>query len=265
MSAKLLKPKVVILAGGMGMRLREETEYKPKPMVQIGPYPILWHIMKIYMSHGFNDFIICLGYKGDMIKEYFLNYEALNNDLTLQFGSSAKVTIHKKSDREKFNVTLVDTGQNTMTGGRIKKIEKYVDTDDFMLTYGDGVSDIDIKKLYDFHLRSGKIATLTGIHAESRFGELIIKDGLVSDFHEKPQVTDAYINGGFFALKKESFDYIGDKDCFFEREPIKKLTKERELNVFSHDGFWHCMDTMRDVNHLNELWNSNKAPWKVWK
>jgi glucose-1-phosphate cytidylyltransferase len=265
MSSKSTKPKVVILAGGMGMRLREETEYKPKPMVQIGPYPILWHIMKIYMHHGFNDFIVCLGYKGEMIKEYFLNYEALNNDLTLEFGANAKVTIHKKSNHENFNITLVDTGSNTMTGGRIKKIEKYVDTDDFMLTYGDGVSNVDIKKLYDFHLDSGKIATVTGVHPESRFGELVIKDGLVADFHEKPQITEGYINGGFFVMKKKIFDYIGDEDCFFEREPMKKLTKERQLKVFNHDGFWHCMDTMRDVNNLNELWNNDKAPWKVWK
>jgi len=259
------KPQVVILAGGMGMRLREETEYKPKPMVNIGQRPILWHIMKLYSYHGFNDFIICLGYKGETIKEYFLNYEAFNNDLTLEIGQRSKTTVHKTSNHDDFSVTLVDTGPNTLTGGRIKRVEKYIDSENFMLTYGDGLSNVDIKALYDFHLKHGKVATVTGVHPESRFGELVIKDGLVADFMEKPQITEGYINGGFFVLNKKIFDYLGKEDCFFEQEPMKKLTREKQLKVFTHNGFWQCMDTMRDVKYLNDLLEKGKAPWKLWK
>jgi len=265
MSAKISRPKVVILAGGMGMRMREETEYRPKPMVQIGPYPVLWHIMKIYMAHGFNDFVVCLGYKGEMIKEYFLNYEAINNDFTLEYGEASSIIPHRGANHESFNVTLADTGINTMTGGRIKQIEKYIDSEDFLLTYGDGVADVDIKALYEFHKSHGKIGTISGVHPESRFGELRIQDGLVADFAEKPQITDGIINGGFFVLNKKIFDYIGKEDCFFEQEPLKKLTKDKQLSVYMHKGFWQCMDTMRDVKHLNDLWDAKKAPWKVWK
>ncbi len=265
MSSKSIKPKVVILAGGMGMRLREETEYKPKPMVQIGPYPILWHIMKTYMHHGFNDFIICLGYKGDIIREYFLNYEAFNNDFTLEYGRSSRIISHKTSNHDEFRVTLVDTGPDTMTGGRIKQIQKYIDADTFMMTYGDGLSDVDIMELFKSHVASGKTATLTGVHPESRFGELLIKENLVSAFSEKPQIKEGYISGGFFVLNKKIFKYIGEQDCFFEQEPMKKLTKEKQLAAFKHEGFWHCMDTMRDVKQLNDLWDTGRAPWKVWK
>jgi len=265
MSAKLIKPKVVILAGGIGMRLREETEYKPKPMVQIGPYPILWHIMKIYMYHGFNDFIICLGYKGEMIREYFLNYEAFNNDFTLEYGNKSNIKIHRTENHDHFNVTLVDTGPDTMTGGRIKKIEKHINTENFMMTYGDGLSNIDIYKLYKYHLKHGKVATVIGVHPESRFGELIIKDDTVVDFSEKPQLTEGHINGGFFVLNKNVFKYIGEKDCFFEMEPIRRITKDKQLKVYKHDGFWHCMDNIRDVKSLNDLWEQGKAAWKIWE
>ena len=265
MSAKLKRPKVVILAGGMGMRLREETEYKPKPMVQIGPHPILWHIMKIYMQQGFNDFIICLGYKGEVIKEYFLNYETFNNDFTFEYGKVSKIITHKTSKQEKFKVTLVDTGVNTMTGGRIKQIEKYIDSDNFMMTYGDGLANIDINKLYRYHLQHGKVATVTSVYPESRFGELIIKDDTVIDFSEKPQITEGHINGGFFVLNRKVFKYIGEKDCFFEMEPIRRITRDKQLKVYKHDGFWHCMDNMRDVKSLNDLWEQGKAAWKIWE
>jgi len=264
--SKVIKPKVVILAGGMGMRLKEETEYKPKPMVLIGPHPILWHIMKTYMHHGFNDFIICLGYKGTIIKDYFLNYEAFNNDCTIEFGRSCSTTIHKQSSHEAFKITLVDTGIETMTGGRIKIIEKYIDSDNFMLTYGDGVADINIKDLYSFHLKHGNVGTVTGVHPESRFGELLIKGDKVLAFSEKPQIKEGYISGGFFIFRKKFFDYLEQQeDCYFEREPLKRLTKEKQLNVYKHDDFWGCMDTYKDVKFLNDLWMQNKAPWKVWK
>ncbi len=266
MAKKTVKPKVVILAGGMGMRLKEETEYKPKPMVQIGPYPILWHIMKTYMHHGFNDFIICLGYKGEMIKEYFLNFDLFNNDLTLQFGDKVSVKKHKDSNGDKFNVTLVDTGPGTMTGGRIKQIKKYIDSDTFMLTYGDGVGNINIKELLNFHKSSGNLGTVTGVHPESRFGELIIKGNKVAAFSEKQQIKEGFISGGFFVFNKKFFSYIEKyDDCFLEREPLNELTKDSQLNVYRHEGFWACMDTYKDVKFLNDLWESGKAPWKVWK
>jgi len=260
------KPKVVILAGGKGMRLREETEYKPKPMVMIGPHPILWHIMKLYMTHGFDEFIICLGYKGHVIKNYFLNYEAQNNDFTLEVGSQkSKVTLHRAKAKDAFKVTLIDTGPETLTGGRLKQIEKYIDTDYFMLTYGDGVANVNIKELVDFHKKHGKIGTVTGVHPESRFGELVIKEDRIEDFAEKPQVKTGYINGGFFVFSKKFFKYLKPgEDCFFERAPLKKLSADDELRIFKHDDFWQCMDTMRDFNHLNKLWDEGKPEWKVW-
>jgi len=266
MPAKSIMPKVVILAGGMGMRLKEETEYKPKPMVQIGPHPILWHIMKIYMHYGFNDFIICLGYKGDTIREYFLDFERFNNDFTLEFGNKVNIKTHKTSVKDKFKVTLVDTGMDTMTGGRVKQIRKYIDSDNFMLTYGDGLANINIKELFNYHLQQGHVGTVTGVHPESRFGELIIKENMVSAFSEKPQIKEGYISGGFFVFKKKFFDYLEKhEDCFFEREPLRQITKEKQLNVFKHEGFWAAMDTYKDVKFLNDLWEQNKASWKVWK
>lgn len=266
MSTNPKKPKVVILAGGMGMRLKEETEYKPKPMVLIGPHPILWHIMKTYMHYGFNDFIICLGYKGEIIKDYFLNYEAFNNDCTVEFGRSCRTTIHRSSNHEAFKVTLVDTGSETMTGGRIKKIETYIDSDNFMLTYGDGVADINVNDLYRFHLKHGDIGTVTGVHPESRFGELLLKGDKVSAFSEKPQLKEGFVSGGFFVFNRKLFKYLNKHDdCFFEKEPMRQITKEGQLNVFRHEGFWQCMDTYKDTKYLNELWAQEKAPWKVWK
>ena len=266
MSSEIIKPKVVILAGGMGMRLREETEYKPKPMVQIGPYPILWHIMKIYMHHGFNDFIICLGYKGEMIREYFLNFEKFNNDFTLEFGDKVDIKTHKPSTNDKFKVTFVDTGSDTMTGGRVKQVKKYIDSDNFMLTYGDGLADINIKDLYDHHIKQGHIGTVTGVHPESRFGELIINGSMVSAFSEKPQIKEGFISGGFFVFNKKFFNYLEKfDDCFFERQPLMQITKENQLNAYKHEGFWAAMDTYKDVKFLNDLWEQNKAPWKVWK
>jgi glucose-1-phosphate cytidylyltransferase len=266
MSKTTAKPKVVILAGGLGMRLKEETEYKPKPMVLIGPHPILWHIMKSYMYYGFNDFIICLGYKGEMIKEYFLNYETYNNDFTLNVGANCKIKTHKSSDHDKFSVTLADTGLDTMTGGRVVQIEKYIDSDQFMLTYGDGVADLNIKNLYDYHLSHGKIATVTGVHPESRFGELIVKEDKVVEFKEKQPLTRGFINGGFFVFNRGFFKYLDPKrDCFFEREPVKHLIKDDQLNVHRHEGFWQCMDTHKDVQYLNALWEKGAPSWKVWK
>jgi len=260
------KPKIVILAGGLGMRLREETEYKPKPMVAVGPHPILWHIMKTYMHHGFNDFIVCIGYKGEMIKDYFLNYEAYNNDFTLEVGKECEIRTHRASDNNNFSVTLVDTGQNSMTGSRVKQIEKYIDTDHFMLTYGDGVADVDVKKLYDFHLKHGSTGTVTGVHPESKFGELIIEKDRVTNFSEKPQLKTGYISGGFFVFKKEMFRYLDRGDnCIFEGKPLNKLASDGRLMIYKHEGFWQCMDTMRDVIFLNKLWEEGKAPWKVWK
>jgi glucose-1-phosphate cytidylyltransferase len=261
----LNKPKVVILAGGMGMRLKEETEYKPKPMIHVGPYPMLWHIMKAYMSYGFNDFVIALGFKGEVIKDYFLNYEVYNNDISIDFGNDCIITTHKTFKHEDFKVTLVNTGQETLTGGRVNRLEKYIDTENFMLTYGDGVSDVNIKKLYDFHLKHGKVGTVTGVHPESRFGELVVKGSSVVDFSEKPQIRNGQINGGFFVFKKKLFDYIVKRDCYFEREPMHKLSKNKQLNVYTHEGFWQCMDTPRDLKLLNDLWAKGKAPWKVWK
>jgi glucose-1-phosphate cytidylyltransferase len=264
--AKTKKPKVVILAGGMGMRMREETEYRPKPMVLVGSHPILWHIMKSYMYYGFNDFIICLGYKGEMIKEYFLNYEAFNSDLTITFGKKCSTLIHKKNTFDNFTVTLADTGQETMTGGRVLEVEKFIDSDDFMLTYGDGVSNIDIKKLYEFHKAHKKTGTVTGVHPDSRFGELYIKEDTVENFSEKQQIKDGFINGGFFIFKKSFFKYLKKHgDCFLEQEPMRDLTRDKGLKVLKHEGFWQCMDTVKDAKYLNDLWEKGNAPWKVWK
>jgi glucose-1-phosphate cytidylyltransferase len=235
--------KVVILCGGLGTRLKEETEFKPKPMVEIGGKPILWHIMKIYAHYGFNDFILCLGYKGEKIKEYFSGDYSERN----------------------WRVNLVDTGEKAQTGSRIKKVEKYIDTDAFMLTYGDGVTDIDIKKLLEFHKAEKRIGTVSGVHPSSRFGELICDKGKVVEFNEKPQTTSGYINGGFFIFNKDFFNYLDVKDeCSLEKEPLEQLTNDGQLSVFTHEGFWQCMDTQRELDILVGLWGDKKAPWKVW-
>ena len=257
--------KAVILCGGKGTRLREETEYRPKPMVQIGNKPILWHIMKIYSSYGINDFVICLGYKGHIIKEYFLNYEMMNNDITIQLGNHKSVEIHGNHDETDWNVTLVDTGEETQTGGRVKKIEKYINEDKFMLTYGDGVADINIKDLLKYHESHGKIGTMTSVHPPSRFGELTIVRNQITNFTEKPQTQEGKISGGFFVFNKEFFNYLTDDDnCYLEKAPLENLAKDGELMSYSCDDFWQCVDTYRELELLNDLWKNNRAPWKVW-
>lgn len=260
------KVKVVILCGGRGTRLREDTEMRPKPLIEIGDRPMLWHIMKIYSHYGFKDFILCLGYKGELIKEYFLNYEAMNNDFTIKLGEKNKITFHNRHLEEGWNVTLVDTGKETQTGARIKKIEKYIDSEIFMVTYGDGVGNIDIKRLVDYHKKHKNIGTITGVHPSSRFGELVIKDNKIKEFNEKPQVKEGFINGGFFVFNKKFFASLSENNnCYLEHEPLEGLAKKNHLSVYLHRDFWQCMDTQRELGILNDLWKQRKAPWKIWK
>ncbi len=257
--------KVVILCGGFGTRLKEETEFKPKPLVTIGHMPILWHIMKIYSHYGYKDFVLCLGYKSNEIKNFFMTYDILKHDFTLNLGNrkSAKV-YHNSNLLEDWTITFAETGLETNTGGRIKKIEKHIKDDNFFMTYGDGLADLNINELYKFHIKHKKIATLTSIQPTSRFGVLDFdKNGTVISFKEKPKL-DGWINGGFFVLKKDVFDYIGENDVL-EQEPIRKLAKNNQLIAFQHKGFWECMDTHRDFEMLNKIWNSGNVPWKVWK
>ncbi len=257
--------KVVILCGGRGTRLKEETEFRPKPLVKIGNKPVLWHIMKIYAHYGFKDFVLCLGYKGDMIKEYFLNYEIMNSDFTIRLGNRNNIQFHSNHQEEDWNVTLADTGEKAETGARIKRIEKYIDGDLFMVTYGDGVAKLNIKELLKFHEAHKKIGTMIGVHPSSRFGELVIKDNRVLQFNEKPQVKEGLINGGFFVFNKEFFNYLKEDDnCYLERKPLEKLAKEGELMVYPLDVFWQCVDTYRELELLNNLWKSPNPPWKVW-
>jgi len=255
--------KVIILAGGWGTRLGHLSELIPKPMVFIGGKPILWHIMKIYSYYGYNDFIICLGVKGEIIKDYFYHYDMKNNDFTIDL-SNRNIQYYKNND-ENWKVSLIDTGLNTLKGGRIKRVEKYLDTDINLLTYGDGVADINLPKLVEFHKSHGKIITLTGVHPPSRFGELNQKNGKVLKFQEKPQTSIGLINGGFMVFNKKLVDYLTpDENCDFEHGPLEQLTKEGEVMVYKHEGNWACMDHERDVYYLNELWIENKAFWKVW-
>ena len=257
---------VVILSGGLGTRLREQTEFMPKPMVPIGTRPILWHIMKIYSHYGFKRFIICLGYKGEIIKEYFFRYKFRNSDITINLASHDDITIHSSHKEENWQVTLADTGLEAMTGARIKRIEKYIDTDYLLLTYGDGVANVEIEKIIKFHLSHGKIATVTGVRPPSRFGELLTKGNSVIKFGEKPQVGSSLINGGFFVSNRGIFSYLKENDEYaLEKEPLEKLAKDGELMVYHHTGFWQCMDTLRDMNLLNEYWKSENPPWKVWE
>jgi len=257
--------KVIILCGGFGTRLREETEFRPKPLVDIGGRPILWHIMKLYAYHSFRDFVLCLGYRGNMIKEYFLNYEAMNNDFTVCLGQQNHISYHGAHREQDFNVTLADTGLETMTGGRIKRVERYVDGDTFMVTYGDGVSDLDIRALVDFHCSHGRLATVTTVRPISRFGILDVDDGgKVLSFAEKPHM-DGWASIGFFVFNRRVFDYLSGDDCVLEREPLERLTREKQLIAYRHSGFFFAMDTYREYKHLNELWNSGKASWKVWE
>ncbi|MCC7550720.1 MAG: glucose-1-phosphate cytidylyltransferase [Methanobacterium sp.] len=258
--------KAVILCGGKGTRLREETEYRPKPMVQIGNRPILWHIMKIYSHYGIKDFVICLGYKGTMIKEYFLNYEIMNNDLTVKLGNNDEIHVHGEHQEKDWQVTLADTGENSQTGARVKRIEKYIDDDMFLLTYGDGVSNINVKKLVEFHKSHGKIGTMTGVHPASRFGEINTENDLITVFNEKPQTREGLINGGFFVFNREFFDYLdAHEDCILEADPLENLVTDKELMLYKNDGFWQCVDTYRELELMNSLWNQSNPPWKVWK
>ena len=255
--------KVVILAGGLGTRLSEETDLKPKPMINIGTYPILWHIMKIYSFYGLNEFIILLGYKGQIIKEYFNNYILYNSDISIDMKSNSVTYFSKAS--EDWKVTLLDTGSNTMTGGRILRAKEYLNDEEFLLTYGDGLADINIKNLIDFHSKSKKLITLTAVQPKGRFGALEIRENnVVSNFNEKPEGDNAWINGGFFVCNRKVIDYIKDDSSIFEREPLTKLASEDNLLAYKHHGFWHCMDTIRDKNFLNDEWNCGNAKWKLW-
>jgi glucose-1-phosphate cytidylyltransferase len=255
--------KAVILAGGLGTRLSEETEKKPKPMVTIGGKPILWHIMKLYSFYGINDFIICCGYKGYLIKEYFANYFLHQSDVTFDMSLN-KIKVHKKR-AEPWKVTLLDTGENTMTGGRIKKIKNFINEgDDFCLTYGDGLSDINILKLIKFHKSHGKIATLSAVYPPGRFGALETKGFKVTNFSEKPRGDGSIVNGGFFVLNSKAIDYIEGDNTVWELEPLKNLANQEELMFYKHTNFWQPMDTLRDKLYLENLWSSKTPPWKIW-
>ncbi len=255
--------KVVILAGGLGTRISEETVFKPKPMVLIGEKPILWHIMKIYSYYGFNEFIICCGYKGYVIKEYFSNYLLHENDITIDLKSN-EMTFHNKN-AEDWKITLINTGETTMTGGRVKRIKEHVGNERFFLTYGDGVGNIDINELLNFHISTRKKATLTATKPFGRFGVIDINNsGTVTSFKEKNKEDVSWINGGFFVLEPSVFDYIQDDSTVFEKEPLETLTAEGELSAFQHEGFWRAMDSLNDKNILEEYWNSGSAPWKIW-
>lgn len=258
--------KVVILCGGQGMRIREETEFRPKPMIEIGGRPILWHIMKIYSHFGYHDFVLCLGYKGDVIRKYFMDYSSMNCDITVDLANPHKVTLHGKHD-EAWRVTLAETGLHTMTAGRIKKIQAYVSNDEhFMMTYGDGVADVDIAGLLEFHKHHRRVATVTAVRPSSRWGELMLEGDEVAEFREKPQLTGGFVNGGFFVLSRRIFDFLDDDPTVpFERAPMQRLSQERELLAYVHEGFWQAMDTRRDLEQLNELWNGGAPPWRVWE
>ncbi len=256
--------KAVILAGGLGTRISEETHLKPKPMIEIGGMPILWHIMKMYSTYGINDFVICCGYKGYVIKEYFSNYSLHQSDVTFNLEEN-RILVHKDDHVEPWNITLVDTGNNSMTGGRLKRVKDYIkDEKEFCFTYGDGVSDLDIGELIKYHRAHGKDATLTGVHPPGRFGALEIKDGSVLNFKEKPKGDGDKINGGFFVLSPNVLNRITDDQCVWEQDPLVGLAKDGELMVYEHNGFWQPMDTLRDKSQLEEIWASGKAPWKTW-
>lgn len=256
--------KAVILAGGYGTRISEESHLKPKPMIPIGGMPILWHIMKCYSYYGINEFIICAGYKQDVIKEWFANYFIHTSDITFNFTSGNEVIVHSKH-AEPWKVTVVDTGLDTMTGGRIKRIQKYIGEETFCLTYGDGVCDVNIADLISFHKQEGRIATLTGIQPEGRFGIITFKGNKVSAFREKSKDDTGWINGGFMVLEPAVFDYIDDDSCIFEQEPLIALAKEEQLDCYKHDGFWQCMDTLRDKEKLEKMITQGVAPWMYWK
>lgn len=252
--------KTVILAGGLGTRLAEESETKPKPMVEVGGRPILWHIMRIYARHGFKEFVIALGYKADLVKSYFLNYHLLQNSLSIQLDTS-RVDVHGDGECEDWLLHLCDTGIDTQTGGRLRRLASQIGDETFMMTYGDGVAGIDIRALTDFHRQHGRLATVTAVRPPARFGSLVFEGDRVASFSEKPQVGEGWINGGFFVLEPEVLDYIDDDQTIFERDPMERLAADGQLMAFRHDGFWQCMDTLRDVRLLNSLCTEGVPPW----
>lgn len=258
--------KVVILAGGFGTRISEESHLKPKPMIEIGEKPILWHIMKLYAHYGFDEFVICCGYKQHMIKEYFADYYLYNSDVTFDFGHENNMIIHNNVS-EPWKVTLVDTGLGTMTGGRIKRVQKYIGNEPFLMTYGDGVSDVDINALVEFHRERKQLATLTAVHVGQRFGVLDIDRDTktIKAFREKSDADGSRANAGFMVLEPEVFDYIDGDSTIFEKEPLERLAKDGQLNAYKHNGFWQCMDTQREKQALEKMWANGNAPWKVWK
>jgi glucose-1-phosphate cytidylyltransferase len=255
--------KVAILAGGVGSRLSEETRQKPKPMVEIGPRPIVWHIMKHYSHYGFHDFVIALGYKGEYIKKYFVDYCALESNLTVKVGSG-NVTRHENNHPD-WNVELIDTGVATLTGGRIKRLAPYIGKGTFMLTWGDGVSNVNLRKLLEFHRSHGKLATVTAVRPPARFGHMTFEGDRVMEFSEKPQAAEGWINGAFFVIEPEVFDFIEGDETQWEREPMERLSREGQLMAYRHTDFWQCMDTLRDKVLLDSLWQNGDAPWKTWK
>jgi len=257
--------KAVILAGGFGSRLSEETTLRPKPMVEIGGRPILWHIMNIYGAHGVKEFIIALGYRGEVVKQYFLNFYAINSDISVDLSSGA-TTVHQNDNQPDWKVHLVDTGLYTQTGGRLKRLKEWLaDDETFMFTYGDGVADLDIAALLKFHKAHGKLATVTTVRSPARFGRLVLEGDRVTEFYEKPEASEGWINGGFFVLNRGAIDYIDGDETIWERDPIERLAHDRQLMGFRHYGFWSCMDTLKEKNMLEELWASGKAPWRVWR
>lgn len=258
--------KAVILAGGFGTRISEESHLKPKPMIEIGGMPIMWHIMKLYSHYGVNDFVICAGYKQNVIKEWFADYFLHTSDITFDFTEGNQIIVHNKRT-EQWKVTVVDTGLNTMTGGRLKRVKEFLDDNEpFFMTYGDGVSNVDIDKLLEFHKKSGRLATLTAVKPDSRFGILdLSEDDEIMAFREKKVVDSGWINAGFMVLDKKVLDYVKDDSIMFENEPLEKLANERQLMCYKHDDFWQCMDTLRDKETLEKLWSSKQAPWKLWQ
>jgi glucose-1-phosphate cytidylyltransferase len=257
--------KTLILAGGVGSRLSEETDIRPKPMVEIGHRPILWHILKIYAHYGYNDFLVALGYKGEHIKRYMADYASLSTNLTVDLKAGTVEAHEADGDSEDWTVGLIDTGRHTETGGRMLKIAPYLDGDTFMMTFGDGVSDVDINRLVEFHRSHGKLATLTAVRPPARFGHVELEGEQVAEFSEKPQVGEGWINGGFFVLERKVLDYIDGEETHFQREPLERLARDGQLMAFKHTSFWQCMDTLRDKILLQQLWDSEEAPWKVWQ
>jgi len=260
------KPKVVILCGGEGTRLREETEYKPKPMVTVGGFPILWHIMKTYAHFGFCEFVLCLGYKGDAIKQFFLTHEMMHNDVTIRLDDRQHDVVHREKGAEDWTITFADTGLKTMTGARLARVEKYIETDMFLATYGDAVSTINIADEIRFHQKSGAAATLAGVHPHSKFGLVSASaEGVVEKFVEKPVLYD-YVNGGFYVFNREVFDYVSkDESCVLETKPFYNMVAKKKVGMYRHEGFWHSMDTYKDYLELNDMWDKGNRPWKIWE